>query len=379
MERIKRVTAIFLSILLAAILLSTVPAAEPTFSDVPSDAWYADAVEYARANGIMSGTESDKFSPDATMTRAMLVTVLHRIAGSPTVEKIAAFSDVAKDAYYAAAVSWAATDGLVSGYGDGRFGADDPVTRAQIATILWRYAGTPTADSGSDFADEADIPTYAATAVDWARANEILSGKDNNRFDPLGAATRAQVAAMLKNYLTANPTEPQPTPSPDTGSKILVAYYSASGNTERVAKAIADALDADLFEMVPTVPYTADDLDWTASGSRVNREHDDETLRDIALAETAPANFADYDTVFVGYPIWWGIAAWPVNNFVKANDFTGKTVIPFATSASSGMGQSGSLLAEMAGSGDWQSGTRFSGGAADGTVRDWAKGLTLGK
>lgn len=163
--------------------------------------------------------------------------------------------------------------------------------------------------------------------------------------------------------------------APLTQGKTLVVYFSGSGNTERVAGYIAEAVGGDLFALVPTAPYTESDLDWTADGSRVNREHDDESLRDIPLASTAPENFAEYDTIFIGYPIWWGIAAWPVNNFVKNNDFTGKTVIPFATSASSGMGQSGTLLRDMAGTGNWQEGQRFSSGASQSTVENWVKSL----
>ncbi len=117
-----------------------------------------------------------------------------------------------------------------------------------------------------------------------------------------------------------------------TNGKILVAYYSASGNTKNVAEKIATNLNADTFEIIPQEIYTDEDLDWTADGSRVNREHGDESLRAIALVNTTPANWAEYDTILIGYPIWWAIAAWPVNNFVKDNDFTGKTVIPFAIS-----------------------------------------------
>ena len=203
----------------------------------------------------------------------------------------------------------------------------------------------------------------------------MVNGTTGNRFDPNGNATRAQVATILRNYLTMTPVTPQPAPS--TGNKILVAYFSGSGNTERVAQDIADELGTDIFEITPVTPYTSADLDWTTSGSRVNREHDNEALRDIALTQTTPANWDEYDTVFIGYPIWWGIAAWPVNNFVRGNDFSGKTVIPFATSSSSGMGQSGTLLEEMANGGTWQSGQRFSSGASSSTVRDWAAGLGL--
>lgn len=158
--------------------------------------------------------------------------------------------------------------------------------------------------------------------------------------------------------------------SSDLGN-VLVAYYSATGNTERVAQTIADATGGDLFEIEPTEPYTDEDLNWNNEDSRVSREHEDESLRDVPLVNTTVENWGDYDTVFIGYPIWWGIAAWPVDGFVEANDFSGKTVIPFATSASSGMGQSGELLADLAGTGEWQEGMRFSSGADDAEVQDW--------
>lgn len=172
------------------------------------------------------------------------------------------------------------------------------------------------------------------------------------------------------------PAESEPETQPETG-KTLVVYYSASGNTERVAKDIAEAAGADLFEIVPTEVYTSDDLDWTNPDSRVSWEHDDESLRDVPLTTTEVPDWDSYDTVFVGYPIWWGIAAWPVDTFVKNNDFTGKTVIPFATSSSSGMGQSGSLLADMAGTGEWQEGQRFSSGVSGDDVQSWVNGLGL--
>ena len=114
-----------------------------------------------------------------------------------------------------------------------------------------------------------------------------------------------------------------------------------------MANTIAGTLNADTFAITPANPYSAAGLDWTDPASRVNAEHDGNAKRNAALVQDTVDNWADYDVVFIGYPIWWGIAAWPVDTFVKANDFTGKTVIPFCTSASSGLGQSGRLLAEM--------------------------------
>lgn len=193
---------------------------------------------------------------------------------------------------------------------------------------------------------------------------------------PETSAPTEQPATEPSESSSTAPAESEPETQPETG-KTLVVYYSASGNTERVAKDIAEAAGADLFEIVPTEVYTSEDLNWTNPDSRVSREHDDESLRDVPLTITEVPDWDSYDTVFIGYPIWWGIAAWPVDTFVKNNDFTGKTVIPFATSSSSGMGQSGSLLADMAGTGEWQEGQRFSSGVSSDDVQSWVNGLGL--
>ena len=160
-----------------------------------------------------------------------------------------------------------------------------------------------------------------------------------------------------------------------SGSNVLVVYFSAQGHTEAVSEQIAENLGADLFEIVPTDEYTSDDLNWTDSDSRVSREHDDEALRDVELVSTTVDNWEDYDTILIGYPIWWGIAAWPVNTFVEANDFSGKTVIPFCTSSSSGLGQSGEILAELAGTGNWQDGHRFSSNPSEADIKSWTDSL----
>ena len=192
------------------------------------------------------------------------------------------------------------------------------------------------------------------------------------------------------------PSTPAPTPTPENGEDtsapdasepedsqsvenggVLVVYYSATGNTEAVAGYIAEATGGDLFELEPAEPYTDADLNWTDENSRVTLEHEDESLRDVELVADTVDNWDSYDTVFIGYPIWWGIAAWPVDTFVEANDFTGKTVIPFCTSSSSGLGQSGELLAEMAGTGDWLEGQRFRSSASQEDVTEWVASLGL--
>ncbi|MCM1115072.1 MAG: flavodoxin [Clostridium sp.] len=157
--------------------------------------------------------------------------------------------------------------------------------------------------------------------------------------------------------------------------KTLVVYFSASGNTKAVAEYIADTTNGDLFELVPKDAYTDEDLNWRDSSSRVNYEHDNESARNIELVSNTVENWDKYDTVFIGYPIWWGIASWVVDGFVKSNDFTDKTVVPFCTSSSSGLGQSGELLAEMSGTGNWLAGQRFSESVSQAEVQDWVNGL----
>lgn len=156
---------------------------------------------------------------------------------------------------------------------------------------------------------------------------------------------------------------------------MLVVYFSAQGHTKEVANQIAKNLGADIFEITPAQEYTSDDLDWTDDNSRVSREHNDESLRNVELTTTEVPNWDSYDTILLGYPIWWGIAAWPVNTFVANNDFSGKTIIPFCTSSSSGMGQSSDLLAELAGTGDWQEGHRFSSNASASEIQQFTDSL----
>ncbi|OZG63328.1 flavodoxin [Bifidobacterium lemurum] len=167
------------------------------------------------------------------------------------------------------------------------------------------------------------------------------------------------------------------TPTTSGDGSTLVVYYSAQGHTEEVANAIANAADADIFVIEPSEPYTDDDLNWTNDDSRVSVEHDNPDQRDVELTTTEVPDWDSYDTVFIGYPIWWAVAAWPVNGFVEANDFTGKTVIPFCTSTSSGLGSSATQLAELAGTGDWQEGQRFSSNASESDVQDWVASLNL--
>lgn len=153
---------------------------------------------------------------------------------------------------------------------------------------------------------------------------------------------------------------------------MLVVYYSwSNGNTKRIAEQLAAATNADIARIDTAQPYTGSHEEVVEQGQR------EVEVGFMPQIKPLSVNISDYDVIAIGYPIWWGIAAWPVDNFVKGNDFTGKTVIPFCTSASSGLGDSGNLLEEMAGTGDWQEGHRFSSGASDADAADWVASLDL--
>ncbi len=196
---------------------------------------------------------------------------------------------------------------------------------------------------------------------------DTQSGSENTE-----TSAEASTEASTETSAGASVEEPE-----TTEGKTLVVYYSATGNTEEAANYIAAATGADVFELVPAEPYSDDDLDWTDDNSRVVYEHDNPDARVVELVESTVPDWESYDTIFIGYPIWWGIAAWPVDGFIAANDFTGKTVIPFCTSSSSELGESGELLEEAAGTGNWIGGMRFSSGVSEEEVQSWVESLGL--
>ena len=210
-------------------------------------------------------------------------------------------------------------------------------------------------------------------------SEETMQSEDEEATAETGSGELEETPQSETGTEAVQTGDTQEASADDTASQgnVLVVYYSATGNTEAVANTIAEATGGDLFELEPAEPYTDADLDWTDEESRVSQEYADESLRNVELVASTVDNWDSYDTVFIGYPIWWGIAAWPVDSFVENNDFTGKTVIPFATSSSSGMGESGQLLADLAGTGDWQEGQRFRSGADEANVQEWVNGLGL--
>ncbi|MBQ6487510.1 flavodoxin [Candidatus Saccharibacteria bacterium] len=172
-----------------------------------------------------------------------------------------------------------------------------------------------------------------------------------------------------------NSTAKEEKPAMDKNAKTIVIYFSAQNHTKNVATKIATNLNADIFEIEPVEAYTEDDLDWTDSASRVSREHSDASLQNVALKSVSVPNWDEYETVFIGYPIWWGDSAWPVDSFVKQVNFGNKTVVPFCTSHSSGLGTSDTDLKAKATGGNWQPGHRFSQDATDAEIKDWTNSL----
>ena len=203
----------------------------------------------------------------------------------------------------------------------------------------------------------------AASAAETATAGTLPMDADT--VSSASLAVDSEEAAQLKENADAVQSD----------HTVLVVYYSASsiGNTEAAAYMIADELQADTFRLQPVDGYDDTEINFNNDDSRISQEHEDEELQEqVELVSTSVDSWDSYDTVFIGYPIWWGQASWVLNQFVENNDFTGKTVIPFATSQMSGIGSSGERLAEKAGTGDWQEGQRFGEDPDEDDVRAFA-------
>lgn len=191
------------------------------------------------------------------------------------------------------------------------------------------------------------------------------------------ASPSAEASSEVAAEPASLPAQTVPTDQMAIGQKALVVYYSATGNTALVAGMIADDIDASVLAIEPEDPYTAEDLDYNNEGSRVAQEHNDPNLQQVALVNAEVPDWDSYDTVFIGYPIWWGEAAWPVASFVAANDFAGKNVVPFCTSASSDLGNSAEELQQLAGTGTWAVGMRFSSNPTQEEVNSWIQSFIL--
>ncbi len=319
------------------------PAATPEgFSDVPADADYAEAVEWCRTNGIMNGVGEGRFDPEGTLSRAMLVTALYRGAGEPEVDGAPTFADTQTDAWYSDAVAWSCQQGIILGYGDGLFGTDDPISVEQLEVVIGRFV---------------------KNGVQWVG-------------DPAKehTATRAMAAVALYNALSTLDN------APSEGSKVLVAYFSATGTTEALAEYAAEILNADLFEIVPETPYTEADLAYYTD-CRADREQNDPAARPAIADDCKVENMESYDAVVLGYPIWHGQAPRIISTFLESYDFEGKTILPFCTSGSSPMGSSATNLHPLASGAEWLDGERLASGTTREEMRQWLEkqNLTIGE
>lgn len=259
MRNLKRICSLFLTLALTLGLCGTALAAveDTGFSDVAADAWYAEAVVYCREHDLMAGIGNGQFAPEGRLTRAQLATVLYRIEGTPAVTGTDAFTDTPDGAWYGDAVLWASQRGLIAGYGGGLFGPNDPVSREQMTTIFWRYAGSPPADGAGAYQDETAIASYAAAAVDWAAANNIVAPVSAGVFAPKSDATRAQVADALMNY-SLRQSGSTPVPPADTNDDFVLIsggtfqMGSPASEPERSSDEVQHSVTVSSFYMAKT-------------------------------------------------------------------------------------------------------------------------------
>ena len=205
------------------------------------------------------------------------------------------------------------------------------------------------------------------------------TASDPQESQPGSAPSVSQPPASAEPEPTPDPTEETPHSAQEPGEEdtpsTLVAYFSATGNTEGVARHLQAVLGADLYEIIPAEPYSDDDLNYNASDCRANQEQNDPDAR--PAIDGSVDNMEGYEVIFLGYPIWWGDAPKIISTFLESYDFDGKTIVPFCTSGSSGIGNSAEPLADLAESAVWREGTRFAPGASQEEVAVWVDGLEL--
>ena len=215
------------------------------------------------------------------------------------------------------------------------------------------------ASSESQSSSQSQVSSKSsASSESQASSSEAASQPQSSESDPVSSQPEASSAG----------------PEESAGNNILVVYFSASGNTKAVAETIAEITGGELYELVPVEPYTSDDLNWTVPTSRVNTEHENPDHR---TAISGTKDLSSYDTIFIGYPLWWQQAPSIVWNFVETSDLSGKTMIPFCTSTSSPFGSSGETLAAMAPNANWQEGQRFGERLNESEVTTWVDSLGL--
>lgn len=224
-------------------------------------------------------------------------------------------------------------------------------------------ADDPTADSADARADETGTETGSSGEAEMdARPTESAAAADSTSEAANSSEASADETAGAE-VAVAGPA--------------LVVYYSTTGNTERIAEMIARDTKAALFALEPVDPYTSEDTNWRDENSRVSQEMPRRSEVDVELVQVTPPDWGSYKTVFVGYPIWWQSFSWVLNDFVRNNNFDGKTIVPFCTSSSSPLGDSDAALAAEANGGNWLPGERFTSGTSEEEVRTWLESLPL--
>lgn len=208
----KKLTAALLALSLLCV------SALADFTDVSSDSWYYEAVSWAEESGIMNGVSENTFEPNGQLTRAMVVTMLYRLDGEPSLPESDwgyPYSDVPSESWFAESVYWARLSGVAEGVSATEFNPNGSITREQLVTMLWRYAGKPAGGGGLSFSDAGTVSSWAYDAAAWAASSGVVSGRDGNIFDPHGKATRAECAAMLMRFAALMPEEPEYVPNLD--------------------------------------------------------------------------------------------------------------------------------------------------------------------
>lgn len=284
--------------------------AQGTFEDVAEDAWYSEAVQYVCDNGIMNGVGEERFAPNETVTRGMLVTILHRMEGEPAAAGSPSFEDVKTGSYYEQAVLWAAEKKIVTGYSDTSFGPNDSITREQVATILYRYTqyrGISVENTGdlSEFDDVKDISSYALDAMAWAEGEGLVTGTSPSTLAPKSFTTRAQMATIIMRYGTSeSKKEENPAPDNDTENVAPETYAVVFENYDgSVLKREIVAAGSDATPPTPPVRQGYTFTGWSHSYTAVSAnlvlvaqyQKDSGTSGEVSLPDedTEPAIFAE--------------------------------------------------------------------------------------
>lgn len=397
----KKITAFLLSLVMVCSLAFPAIAAD-NYADVAESDWFAEAAKGLRDREIMNGVGNNRFGPNETFTRAALATVLYRMAGSPAVSGEDGFTDTASGTWYSNAVLWASQNKVVNGVGGGRYGTDSATTQEQLVTMLWRSAGEYVVDN----TEETGASSWAVNAVRWAKAEGLIN-ENGPVFAPTGAASRAQVADIVYRYLllkekyadvdaisgATKKVDEQTEPQEGTaGGKTLIAYFSRTGenynvgtitegNTAKLAKEIAAQTGGTLFEIEPVTAYP------TAYNEMLTIATNERQSNARPEIKNKVENFEQYDTIFIGYPIWWGDLPMILHSFMESYDFTGKTVIPFNTHEGSGQaGTQSTITSKLTGATvlrglamQGSTAQKLSGDGGNASVKNWLEGLGFGK